>query len=326
MSTVEYVENYHPVPSTMPAKEWAVVGDFTRQAILDALELSDYTDIQIRTVLNYVGRLATYAVHFVGLPLTREAVFTEVNIFNLMEFHVESSNRTKGARRSLLLDLGRYFNPAGFPMDVERRYGYEAAMQPYSDSEVRALKGWSHSQGAHYRNMDAQVILGLCLGAGLRTSELMTTIGEHVCTHQGAVIVTPGGYRGAGRRRTVVTHRFEEFVLNRAQEVGPQGYLFKPNNSSRDTSLVSLFIKRSHKHGHIHPDTRRLRNTWVINHLYASLPEGIICDLAGLQDLQHYRTWVLKAAEQHLDQHIQHARMGNKPANVTQFTKLHAAM
>ena len=308
MSTPYFVSRYRPAPETVSPRRWADVADFSRNAVLEAVDIVHYSDDQTRAYLGYVARLASYVHHICGRPLTYEDVFTQAAVHNLFEFHVDAGARARGSRRSMLESIGRYLNPAGFPLDVEVRYGYEPPAGPYTQAEVRALHEWSRSQGDAGRNADARMILALGLGAGLRASEIMSTVGSHVTREGEAVIVLPRGYRNAGPRRTVVTADFEEDVLRRAEQVGQDGHLFRPDSENRTTSVLTTFMKRTHADRRIRPDTRRLRSTWIVDHILEGLPAAVIVEMAGLADLQHYRAWVQRAGAERASLYVERSR------------------
>jgi|LSQX01.3.fsa_nt_gb integrase len=318
------IYRYHPFKDTMTPEQWESVSAFTIQAAEDSLDLPYFTNDQLRAYMGYIARLALFVNVYYGLPLRYDTVFSEVTIHNFFEQEVEAGNRAKGSRRSMLTAVGRHLNPAGFPLDVDTRYGYKPSAMPYSAAEVRSIRDWSKSQGDPERNADASVIVGLALGAGLRASEIMSTTGAHVRETRSGLLVKPRGYRGAKPRDVIVTEVFEADLLSRAEEVGDEGYLFKPGSANRKTGVLSTFIKRSRPRcpGYVIPDTRRLRSTWVIDHLMECLPHSVLCAMAGLSDLQHYRPWVQNADRTQVYRYDQLARRVGKEPGVTKITPL----
>lgn len=308
MSSPDFVRRYQPSPDSLAPEHWHDVREFAQQAVLDAVDIEYYSDDQTRAFLGYIARLASFTLHIYGAPLTYESVFTEERIHSFFLTSVDAGSHAKGSRRSMMEAVGRVLNPAGFRLGDKLSYGYTPAQAPYSDGEVRALEDWSRSQGSAERNADARMILALGLGAGLRASEIANSTGTDVVEDGDAVLVLPHGYRGAGRRRSVVTHSFEDDVRNRVAQVGREGFLFKPDSRNRATSIISTFIKRSLANGRLRPDTRRLRSTWIVDHLYGGVPQSVICDMAGLADLQHYSHWVQQAGTLHAPEYVEQAR------------------
>mgnify|MGYP006945651499 FL=1 len=43
------------------------------------------------------------------------------------------------------------------------------------------------------------------------------------------------------------------------------------------------------------PDTRRLRNTWIIDRIAAGVPADVLCAAAGLKSLHQFEDYVVEA-------------------------------
>ena len=64
----------------------------------------------------------------------------------------------------------------------------------------------------------------------------------------------------------------------------PEDYLFRPGRGNENVSQLSAYLRRvtPSSSPDMVPDTRRLRNTWIIDRIAAGVPTDVLCAAAGL--------------------------------------------
>lgn len=297
------VDDFHAIiadytPNSVTAEVWSETADFTRQAVTD-LDLRPDTASRdkLRTTLGVVARLAAWVYVQYG-AVTRETVFHHNIIMDYFESNAAKhlTKRAAGAQRSLLFRIGAELNPE-WSREVTWGMTYEPALEPYSDSDIERFFAWARSQPTKKREAGCILLLALTLGAGLRAGEVARLRGHDIVIDQQGVIVRPHGYRGAAHRNVPVHVAFQQYVIDAYNELpSADDYLFRPGRSSEETTLVSSYIRRVTRESDKHyPDTRRLRNTWIVRMITSGVPTDVICGAAGLNNLNQFDRWVVEA-------------------------------
>jgi hypothetical protein len=240
-------------------------------------------------LIRAVTALASWFVKSRRTVLVREEVFKRDTIVEHVETGLTNFNPpTRTNRRSQLLRvaealLGPELAPRALP-----------AMQPsdptapYTAKEEAALTTWAKREQRTGRGSDALVLLGLGIGAGFSATEVMNVRADNVRVLGDALIVRVS----EGRVREVpVLRRWEQVVGNRANELDPADYLFKPGRSGGGKNLISNFVARTGDCA-VHPQTQRMRSTWLVTHMAAGthLPE--LVDAAGVDSLEAFTRYL----------------------------------
>ena len=133
------------------------------------------------------------------------------------------ASSTKGTYHSVLRRLAPVTEPTGAP-----RFAGSNAPSPYHATERAQLYSVAASQRRPWRRYSATVLLALGLGAGLRTSELVSAKGRDVIVEEEGVSL-----RVRGVRQRVVTLRGYEATLLGELVGRKNAYLFHPEEASR---------------------------------------------------------------------------------------------
>ena len=281
----------HYTPRSMSATDWAQVRDFTRTVTLDHVLPAAPDRATLRLTMLAVAQAANVTINQVGGELTYTDVFDPL----VVEYVVSQtglSERAKGVRRSLLYRLGRELNP-NWPFDDRTtKYGYKAPDAPYTELEQNFLTQWAQGLSTDYQRAGATLTLALGLGAGLRAGEMARLRGRDVTVHaDGCVTITAHGYRDTAPRKVPVLAEWEQIVRDAAGAAGTNGLVLWPNRAHATTESVAAIVSRIGKPHAVALDTRRLRTTWIVGHMHRFVPEPVICQAAGLTDLQHFAKW-----------------------------------
>ncbi|CAB0931186.1 tyrosine recombinase XerC [Corynebacterium diphtheriae] len=279
------------VPRSMSATDWAQVRDFTQSVTVEHVLPTEPDRATLRLTMLAVAQAAHVTLHQVGGELTYTDVFDPL----VVEYVVSQTgltDRAKGVRRSLLYRLGRELNP-NWPFDDRTtKYGYKAPDAPYTEQEQHFLTQWAQGLSTDYQRAGATLTLALGLGAGLRAGEMARLRGGDVTVHaDGCVTLTAHGYRNTAPREVPVLAEWEQIVGEAAASAGTNGLVLWPNRAHATTESVAAIVSRIGKPHAVSLDTRRLRTTWIVGHMRGLVPEPVICQAAGLTDLQHFAKW-----------------------------------
>lgn len=279
------------VPRSMSSDDWARVRDFTRDVTNRHVLPSEPDRATLRLIMLAVAQAAHVTVTQVGGELTVTDVFDPL-VVEYVVSQTDLTDRAKSVRRALLYRLGRELNP-NWPFDDRTtKYGYKAPDAPYSDQEQRLLAQWAGGLSTDYQRTGATLTLALGLGAGLRAGEMARLRGSDVAHHaDGCVTVTAHGHRNLPPREIPVLAAWENVVLSACDVTKGKGLLLWPNRQHATTESVAAILTRIGKPHAVALDTRRLRTTWIVSHMQAHVPESVICQAAGLSDLQHFSQW-----------------------------------
>lgn len=232
-----------------------------------------------------VARLALDAVNH-GYELVNEQVFDS----EFIQYHcsrLDLSTTSLSSLVSKLETVGRTVSLTWNGRGDELAYPTSLANVPYSQDEVNYLADWADSLGTDRSRDNANILLALGLGAGLRNSEVDILTANDVDVNGAGVVVFPSGYRGAPHRFVPVSADYEDVVKDAVAHLDPDDLVFLPGNRVTGRSCASDFIRRL-KLPEIQVTLSRMRATWIVRLMNAYIPEAAICDAAGLTDLQHY--------------------------------------
>ncbi len=151
-----------------------------------------------------------------------------------------------------------------------------APAQPYSRGGERALVGWVRGLSTSRQRDGATALLGLGLGAGLRSKEIEAANATWVNEDgSGLVVMVPSS---PGRRIPVLARW--EWALRHAVERSDGGLLFRPAPGRR--KRVSVFTENLPRANDPKLSVQRLRVTWIVRHLDAHVPLHVLTGAAGV--------------------------------------------
>ena len=149
--------------------------------------------------------------------------------------------------------------------------------RPYSEQEITALLAQCRGFSTAHMRENANAVVALGLGAGLSAQELSRAVGTDVTIDDEGVVIGVGGARP---RVIPVLDEWSETVATRAEVVGPRPFLL-PDRSQVKKYHLSNFLERWPKGGP-KADTRRLRSTWIVDHLRRGTHVLAVSDAAGV--------------------------------------------
>ena len=185
-----------------------------------------------------------------------------------IEVCADRSMRWREVTRSRLRTLGQVVNAEGFPAPT-RKVGRQQIARPYTTLEEKAFRLVYRLPGPANRSQRLWIVCG-SLGAGLRGFEIAaahTSDIENIGDGRLAV-------RVRGRNRRLVPIRTDYTDLARAATNASATDRFVPTNARNIVhNTVSKLEPRL--------SLRRARSTWLVAHLTAGTPLGVLRMIAG---------------------------------------------
>ena len=282
------VSNY--VPRYVDLHDWLEVREFVQKAVLDSLPPSGD---EARRRITIVGMLVAWAHRQAGYDLDRTAIFTLDVISEWIDQQCgHYSLKVRKMYRARLKTIAATINPE-FPL-VQNETAYQSAWNPdpYSEAELAEIVGWANGQSTAMRRHKAQVLLALTVGAGLYTNEVAALRVSDVEVDGSGVLLH---VRGEHARTVPVLAEWEdvlkELVAN-VRPVDPEAFVFAPGRRNQKPQVVTGFVQSSNRSGKVEPQTRRMRATWVVEHIKSGVPPQLIAEAAGMVTLRNFDKWL----------------------------------
>jgi len=277
------MSEYEPV---LDLTIWAEVREFVGAAVADSVRRTPYDEADLN---NAASHLVAWTWQTAGLPLERPAVFNRDVIARFVTVgcpHVKSA--TRGNLRSKLLRMSEALLET---KSVQRRLSPLPPSDPsipYSATELTSLRSWASTQSTQARRRNAEVLLAAGAGAGLSASEIGELRVRDIIIDKVGVVLTVTGARS---RHVPVLEAWAEPLAVAARSLEPCCYAFRERHRCFYPNLISNFVDRGTVLG-VRPQTQRLRATWIVHHLNAGTPVGILMRAAGLESLEALTRYV----------------------------------
>lgn len=267
---------------------WRRVAGEVRCAVAAALPFARYPAGELMGALTKLALFADaegYPIQ-ADLWLTREYIerFIAVGCSHLGE-------ASRANYRSKLLRLREALTDGDCVTGKPARLSGSTASRPYSRSEQAALWAWACGQPTDELRDGVTVLIGLGLGCGLDSSEIIPLrIGDVSASSQGeenSDQPTVVAVRGKRSRLVVCRRPWESILAAQAGRASSRdAYLFRPGADRRGGNIVTNFLSRTHPAtGTPSLRTARLRATWLVSLIDAGLPLTVIIAAAGVKSL-----------------------------------------
>lgn len=282
------VRNY--VPRYVDLHDWLAVREFVQEAVLDSLPPSGD---EARRRITIVAMMVAWAHRTAGYDLDRTAIFTLDVISEWIDQQCgQYTVKVKKMYRARLKSIAKEIN-SEFPV-VPNETSYSSAWnpQPYSAAELAEVVGWARGQSTAMRRHKAEVLLSLTVGAGLYTNEVAALRVSDIESDAEGVLLH---VRGAYERTVPVLAEWEDTLRDlvaNVQPVDPEAYAFAPGRMNAKPAVVTAFVQSSNRSGSVEPQTRRMRATWIVEHIKAGIPPQIIAQAAGMVNLRSFDKWL----------------------------------
>ncbi len=185
---------------------------------------------------------------------------------------------TKGTYHSVLRSVGGVETPKGAP-----RFAGSSAPAPYSAAERAELFAIARAQRRAWRVRSALALLALCLGAGVRSGELVALRGSDVEAGHDRVLISVGP--PAAR---VIEMRPHEARLVEELGVAHDAYVFRPGEADRSyPNFVNDFCRTLVADpGAPRLSVARARSSFICDHLVARAPLRRLLEMTGIAEVE----------------------------------------
>jgi integrase len=152
-------------------------------------------------------------------------------------------------------------------------------IEPFDDAEVSEIVGSLRGPRTEHMRDDHIVLVAVELGTGLQSGEFLALLGTDVSQDNDGVVVRVT--TGPSQRTVPVLRRWETHVAAAAERVGDRP-LFMPQRRRVQRYDVTTFIGNLPPSTAPHLTIRRLRATWIVNHMRVGTPLNVLADAAGI--------------------------------------------
>jgi hypothetical protein len=263
-------------PKDVPPAIWNRIEPLVKEAVATS---TPRTVSRANDLLTVTAQLAVWA-HRIGQPLDPEILFHPDTVDRFVTegcAHLSEGSRLN--YRTQLWKVGAaVLGPALYPpRPLPMRRSEVTA--PYLEAQITEVVSWSQGLPTEAMRRNVQALLAIGLGAGLSAREVKRLVGTEVREEEGLVLVE---VVGDNARTVPVRGQWAQGVLAFARESGPRPY-FRPERLRITRGDILAFIDRCTE-----PDqdamfsVQRLRVTWVVSHLAAGVPVGVLARGAGV--------------------------------------------
>ena len=276
-------------PQGVPATEWAHLGDLTRRLV------AGYKP----TSTTNAGNVATHVVGFLRwarrwpgradstAPLQPEELLT-AGLVDAYVATLTTPDATKATQRSVLRRAVRSLDASAQPAKI----AYRPVAAPYDPVACSALVRLARHQPTKDKRRSLSLVVGLGLGAGLDGRDLrhVSRDGFHdveLGEETPGLAVTIGGTE---RPRTVVVRRTyeplvrEALALHDAARRGQRVPILGRSATRRNITTPVMETAVTAQAGvAVNIEVNRLRATWLVACMCASVPLNVLLPAAGLR-------------------------------------------
>ncbi len=275
----------------IPAGEFELVREFVERvhAAVEAAGIS-YAEGDIYRA---VGRLAHWC-RVRGIALDPTVVLNDATISEWMLSGLDEL--AVGTRRNYVViarTAGRVLaDPRTLPVAVPS-VPTPRSEWPYTLAEIGTLTRWASGRRTAYARHNAVAMVGLGLGAGLRSTEFLNVRGRDITVDDAGVTVTVTG--GRHPRTVPVLAEWESKVAKLVTEVDPGSFVFRPDRTVSRPNSVSVFLRDADP-PECGVSMNRARITWIVGILNVGVPLAAFLQAAGITSvtsLERYQPWLI---------------------------------
>ncbi|KGJ72346.1 hypothetical protein GY21_15935 [Cryobacterium roopkundense] len=272
----------------LSAQQWDAVREFT---IITAINMKPRTFETVRRMMTMTGRFNAWVWATAGTTLTVERVYTQNNVYRYLQERLPKHSETH--RWGVARQLGTIAEALAENTITRFPTPHANRRRPFSIAEVASMHSWAASLTTDLKRQNAQALLGLAGGAGLRANEIIDLRLGDIDIVDGRLFVT---VPGKNPRRVPVRHPWNRTLLRSlAGRSDPMEYVFRGYRFEEYRPRAIQTFLTDHP-GRVRATLTRLRATWIVAQIDNGLPLPILMALAGFSTTGC------------LDKHLVHAR------------------
>ena len=281
----EVIIRYRP---QLSALQWDAVREFT---IVTAIKMKPRTFETVRRMMTMTGRFNAWVWASSGTTLTVERVYTQNNVYRYLQERLPTHSETH--RWGMARQLGTIAEVLAQNTVDRLPTPHAHRRRPFTTAEVASLHSWAASLTTDLKRQNAQALLGLAGGAGLRANEIIDLrLSDLDIVDKRLFVNVPG----VNPRRIPVRHPWNRTLLRSlVGRTDPDEYVFRAYRFEEYRPRAIQTFLTDHP-GRVRATVSRLRATWIVAQIDNGLPLPILMALAGFSSTGS------------LDKHLIHAR------------------
>ncbi|TFB76736.1 site-specific integrase [Cryobacterium glaciale] len=291
----EVIIRYRPQLSDL---QWDAVREFT---IVTAINMKPRTFETVRRMMTMTGRFNAWVWASTGTTLTVERVYTQNNVYRYLQECLPKHSETH--RWGVARQLGTIAEVLAENTVTRLPTPHAHRRRPFTIAEVASMHSWAASLTTDLKRQNAQALLGLAGGAGLRANEIIDLRLGDIDIVDGRLFVTVPGMNS---RRVPVRHPWNRTLLRSlAGRTDSSEYVFRAYRFEEYRPRAIQTFLTDHP-GRVRATLTRLRATWIVAQIDNGLPLPVLMALAGFSTTGS------------LDKHLVHAQ----PLDVANYVGL----
>lgn len=265
-------------PKRVDPVEWAYIRAFVTDSVATTLPETTHA---ARLLTSTAGIYVAWVVYERGYPLKAGVVWQR----DLIDEWIQegATHLSDGTRRNYRNYLSRIaeavaVDPSQLSFTPIRR---KNTAVPYTPAEMLMFRNWATGQSTPLKVRHGMLMLTLCAGAGLSSSEVARVHPEHVHVSDAGIMID---VRGTQPRLVPLLAEWDDWMMAFLRQKPPAGKPLWGAIARKDQShVLSSFVRTTIGAG---PQASRLRNTWLITLLNARAPMREVFLAAGVRKLE----------------------------------------
>ena len=258
--------------------DWEHIRAFTQDACALAAPQTAYTASLLMTV---AVPFVAWCVNEKGWPLQADVVFSRQAIDKYVT--LENRKKSEGTRRNyraMLMRISEVVAPEEHP-DPLTPLSRKRVASPYTVTEMENFRRWAAAQAYGPKRYRAMLMLVLCAGAGLRSSDISSLYASDVLIDDRGVLLN---VHGNNPRVVPLRREWESWMVAALEQAPADEPLWGTPNRTDKSNLLSSFTQYTVG---TFPRGDRLRATWIVEHLQAGTPIKELFRAAGLDKMEN---------------------------------------
>lgn len=265
-------------PKRVDPVHWAYIRAFVTDSVATTLPETTHA---ARLLTSTAGIYVAWVVFERRYPLKAGIVWRR----DLIDEWIQegATHLSDGTRRNYRKYLSRIVDavavdPAQLSFTPIRR---KNTAVPYTPAEMLVFRNWATGQSTPLKARRGMLMLALCAGAGLSSSEVALVHPEHVHVSDAGIMID---VHGTQPRLVPLLAEWDDWMLAILGQTPPVGKPLWGKVGRKDQShVLSSFVRTTIGGG---PRADRLRNTWLVALLSARAPMREVFLAAGVRKLE----------------------------------------
>jgi integrase len=274
--------------------DYPKIDAFVRDACYLAAPDTAYTAELLITV---AGPFALWCVREQGWPLQPDVIFSRLAIDQYSTaVNLDRADGTRRNYRAMLMRISEVVAPEEHP-DPLTPLSRKRIASPYTAKEMEKFRLWAIGQTTPLKRYRAMLMLVLCAGAGLRSSEVAVVHRSDVVVDERGILLN---VPGTNPRPVSLTRSWESWMISLLEQAPEDLPLWGKPNRNNGSNLLSSFTQYTVG---TYPRSDRLRATWIVQQLQAGTPIKELMRALGFEKFENLPRYLEYVAALELDEY-----------------------